>query len=269
MGNTVALLTDFGTVDAYVGIMKAVIASISQDIKVIDINHDIYPQSVEEASFVLLTAYKYFPKDTVFCSVVDPGVGSERKVLAIKTKDYYFVGPDNGLMWMAANDNGIEKILEVKNEKYFLETVSNTFHGRDVFAPVSAYIANDKDVFQELGVQTNCLKYESKNAKKTEDGLELNLIYVDNFGNAILNISESELLEYVKDSDFILSAAGFAIDKIFKSYQDAPDDELFLINGSMGFMEIAAKNNNAADALNLEVGDKLILKLKSDRNGKD
>src|SRR5436309_2839499 len=130
----IALLTDFGTRDGYVAAMKAVIYSICPNAAIVDISHDITPQQIDEAKFVLWTAYRYFPPKTIFVCVVDPGVGTERKIIAVKMKQHIFLFPDNGLLDMVLAECEIKKAVEITNEKYFLKTISRTFNGRDIFS---------------------------------------------------------------------------------------------------------------------------------------
>ncbi|MGR3218622.1 MAG: SAM hydrolase/SAM-dependent halogenase family protein, partial [Candidatus Anammoxibacter sp.] len=138
----VTLLTDFGLHDEYVGVMKGVILGIDRSARIIDLSHSIKPQDIIGAAYVLLSAYKYFPAGTVNLVVVDPGVGSDRKIICVKTKDHIFLAPDNGILSILIAHETPEIIIEVTNKKYFLPEVSNTFHGRDIFAPVAAHLAN-------------------------------------------------------------------------------------------------------------------------------
>ena len=136
---TIALLSDFGLKDHYVSAMKGVILNISPDVNLVDITHEVSPWNVIQGAFLLRATFRYFPRGTVFVCVVDPGVGTERKALAIKTKNYFFVGPDNGLMYPSVVEDGLELAVEITNRKYTLER-SGTFDGRDVFAPAAAHI---------------------------------------------------------------------------------------------------------------------------------
>lgn len=263
MGNTVALLTDFGYGDSFVGVMKGVIASLDNSLNVIDISHDILPQDIGQGAFVLDTSYSYFPKGTVFCCVVDPGVGSDRKAICIKTKNYYFVGPDNGLMYAAAENDGIVKIIELNEEKYFLDKVSLTFHGRDIFAPISAHIAAGLDV-ELLGPETQRLVEFRFPVPKEEDGeLRLKMLHVDSFGNIVLNIQETEFKNFCADIEFELTISNIVVNKLCRHYTEVEEGELFVIIGSNGYLEISARNADAADILNVELGDIAILREKN------
>src|SRR6476660_6147886 len=138
----IALLTDFGTRDGYVAAMKAVIKDICPKATIIDISHEVAPQHLEEARFILWLVYNYFPAKTIFVCVVDPGVGTKRKIIAVKTKQYTFLAPDNGLLDLVLAESDVKQSVVVKNQKYFLKNISKTFHGRDIFSPAAAHLAN-------------------------------------------------------------------------------------------------------------------------------
>ena len=152
MSNVIALLTDFGQEDIYVGTMKAVIVSICPAAQVVDITHAIKPQNVREAAFALLNSYHYFPAGTTFCVVVDPGVGSDRLAIAIKSERYHFVGPDNGVLSYALAHLGAEyQAVTLETPAFQAETISHTFHGRDIFAPAAAHLSQWPEVFASMG----------------------------------------------------------------------------------------------------------------------
>ena len=137
----IALLTDFGTKDYFVGAMKGVILNINENAKIIDITHEIEPQNIRSASFTLRACYKNFPPKTIFVAVVDPGVGSERRAILVETEDYFFIAPDNGLLSFIFNESDDFLVYEITNEKFFNQPVSQTFHGRDIFAPCAAHLS--------------------------------------------------------------------------------------------------------------------------------
>jgi S-adenosylmethionine hydrolase len=176
----IALLTDFGTRDYFVGVMKGVILSINPRAQIVDITHDIPPQDVLTGAFVLKAAYKWFPPRTVFVAVVDPGVGTERAPLIVKTRRYYFVGPDNGILSPAAEEDGVEAVYHITIQ---LPETSRTFHGRDVFAPAAAYLS--------LGIEPRMLgvpaagwrRLELPKARLEAGVIHARVVYVDRFGN--------------------------------------------------------------------------------------
>ena len=257
----IVLLTDFGVKDAYSGILKGVIASVSPESKIIDLTHGIRPQDIEQGAFVLSNAYRYFPVGSVFCVVVDPGVGSDRKGICIETSDYYFVGPDNGVLWEAANHNGIKKIIELNNNEYWRPDISFTFHGRDIFAPVSGTISKGLNELTLLGdVLEQCVILEFPTVDKKSNGWELVVINVDQFGNIILNIKQEEFKRLVDLDQFLISINGHQISKFFNTYSDASHDELFMLTSSDGYVEISMKNQSAADRVKPVKRNKAFLK---------
>ncbi|MEK6559083.1 MAG: SAM-dependent chlorinase/fluorinase, partial [Planctomycetota bacterium] len=192
------LLTDFGNQDAYVGVMKGVITGINPLANIIDICHNIPPQDVFNAAYLLYTSYKYFPRGTIHVAVVDPGVGTERNIVCVKTKDYFFLVPDNGLLSFIVQEEKPKVIVRLTNDRYFLPSPSNTFHGRDIFAPAAAYLSLGVKL-RQLGIKINQLKQldiPKPDYKKTGQ-LEGQIIYIDRFGNLITNIKKEYLVKGV------------------------------------------------------------------------
>lgn len=255
------LLTDFGVKDTYVGILKGVIASISPESHIIDLTHEISPQDTLQCSFLLAASFSYFPKGSVFCVVVDPGVGSDRKGICIETRDYYFVGPDNGVLWKAANCNKIKRIIHLTETGYFLNPISNTFHGRDIFAPVAAHISKGMNDISMLGnPMERCIEFEFPGIRKSKDSLEMCIIHIDRFGNLILNLEHKDFIRFIQNRQFCLTLHDRKINKVLHNYAEALDNELFLIVSSSSYMEISMKNSNAAHVLHVACLDKVILK---------
>ena len=258
----IVLLTDFGRQDIFAGVLKGVIASISPGSKVIDLSHGVDPQDIMQASFLLTASCPYFPCGSVFCVVVDPGVGSDRKGICIETRDYYFVGPDNGVLWKAANLNKIKRILHLTNKAYFLDSVSATFHGRDVFAPVAAHISRGLNDISTLGRPLKkCVEYHFPKIKRNTSSLGLTIIHIDRFGNVTLNLEEKEFRLFVQNRPFCLTINGVSIQKACRSYSQASEGELFLIGASSLYMEISSKNSDAAKILNAHRMDKAVLQI--------
>ena len=241
--NPIALLTDFGLRDPYAGVMKGVIKSINPEAPIIDITHDIEPQNVAQASFVLKRTYHYFPSGTIFVCVVDPGVGTNRKAIAVKTRNYYFVAPDNGLLADTLSEKEVKEINEINNPRYLLESVSNTFHGRDIFAPAGAHISHGIPL-KELG--DRLFHYQGLDFPRVFIGRYLvrgNVIYRDHFGNLITNINT----ELLKDKDiYAVRFLHYELRKINKSYQESHRGELLAIIGSFDTLEIAVNQGSAA-----------------------
>ncbi len=257
----IILLTDFGHDDPFTGILKGVIAAINPDAGVIDLSHGIEPQNIFQAAFILQKSYSYFPVNSIFCVVVDPGVGSARKPICIQTGQYIFVGPDNGVLWPAAVSDRIRKIIHLNNTDYFLGQISQTFHGRDIFAPVSAHLSTDRVDMRLLGPAVqDCVKLEMPQASSRGDDYELTILHIDRFGNIALNLTGEEFENIAGESGFCLTLNHHRITLRFNSYSEAIPEKLFLIPASSGMMEISIQNKNAAAYLGVKTMDKGILK---------
>lgn len=249
----VALLTDFGTKDYFVGAMKGVISQINENAKIIDITHEIEPQNINSASFNLRACYKNFPEKTIFVIVVDPGVGSDRRAILVETEEYYFIAPDNGLLSFVFNKPEKKRVIEIANEKFFNKPISKTFHGRDIFAPVAAHLSKGAKI-EEFGdeIYDFVSIEETKPRRISDDELESQVIYIDHFGNIFTNFTKQYLPE-----NFYLEIGNQRIEKMKNFYAEAEKDEVFMIFGSAGFLEIVAFGNSAQKILNVRNGDKI------------
>jgi len=252
----IALMTDFGIGDGDVGVMKAVIAGITPDAQNIDITHNVAPQNVSSGAWILAASYHYFPKNTVFICVIDPGVGSTRGALALHAGDWYFVGPDNGLFSYIMSEQPIHAAVLLTNSSYHLPTVSSTFHGRDIFAPVGAYLARGlTDIFYELGpsVDPDLLRrLEVGGAVRDGTTINAHIVHVDNFGNLITSIPLTLVPELytVSQVQIIFKNIGITVEKLRQYFAEGPDDgQAFIYGDSSGYVGIAVRNGNAAKAL--------------------
>jgi S-adenosylmethionine hydrolase len=237
----IVLLTDFGDGE-YVGVMKGVIYSINDSAKIVDLCHSVRPQEIIEASWMLKNNYKYFPKGATFCCVVDPGVGTERKAIGVKTTEYYFVGPDNGLLWETVKEQRIIDIREIAIPR----GASRTFHGRDVFAKAAANI--DSGRFETIGEKIEVIE-KLELYKKAREGI---VVRIDRFGNIITNLAKQEKDKYsvvIDEKKYIMN--------YYPNYYTADENELFLIDGSNNTLEISLKNGNANDELHVKTGGKI------------
>jgi S-adenosylmethionine hydrolase len=237
----IVLLTDFGQSE-YVGVMKGVIYSIAGDAKIVDLCHDISPQNVIEALWLLKKNYKYFPNGAVFCCVVDPGVGTERKALAVKTENFYFVAPDNGLLWETLK---LQKIMEIRQIPVPADA-SRTFHGRDVFAKAAANI--DLGNFDDVGEKIKEIERLELYLNQRE-GI---VVRIDRFGNIITNLAKQDKNKYS-----VQMVGKKYVMNYYPNYDSAKEDELFLIEGSGNTLEISLKNGSANDKLHVKVGGKI------------
>ena len=237
----IVLLTDFGASE-YVGVMKGVIYSVAPQAKLVDLCHSIRPQNIIEASWVLQNNYRYFPVGAIFCCVVDPTVGTERKAIAIKTEKYFFVGPDNGLFWQAANQ---QKIIAVRQIAVSADA-SRTFHGRDVFAKAAAEI--EQGEFDGLGKIIKKIE-KLQLYQRDREGI---VVRIDRFGNIVTNIPGAG-----KDSYSVAIGRREYPMRFRLNYSAADEGELFLVEGSNNTLEISLKNASANDRLHLRPGAKI------------
>ncbi len=270
----ITLLTDFGTQDPFVGVMKGVILSICPSARLVDLTHEVPPQSVPAGAFALKCSVGYFPKGTVHLAVVDPGVGSARKAVALRSKGHYFVGPDNGLFSAALKDRGIEQVVELTEKKYQLPHPSSTFHGRDLFAPAAAYLAQGVPMAR-LGVsQNNWIWREIPKPFKTAHGWTGQVLWVDHFGNIITNLENKHLpsplpgIQTPQDGrlrqaglpkSFRLKIGKTVILHLATHYAEAKKGAVMALMGSSGNLEISVNGGNAAQKLNAVIGAPVIL----------
>ncbi len=245
----IALLTDFG--DFYPGVMKGVIRKITRE-EVIDITHSVRAQNVFEGAFLLYNSYRFFPEGTIFVSVVDPGVGGRRRAVAIQTRNYWFVSPDNGIAYPSASEDGIRRVLslDVKRISKFSGGLSSTFPGRDVFAPAAALIAEGKideygDEIDDI-VKLELFKVETKGEK-----IRCRVAYIDRFGNVVTNVRR-EVVEEIKPKGFYLNGTKLPL---VEKYEDVNVGEPLALIGSFNTLEISIREGNAAETF--EISDEL------------
>ncbi len=253
----IALLTDFGTQDYFVGAMKGVILSVNRDVNIVDITHEIAPQDINSASFTLRACYKHFPAKTIFTAVVDPGVGSERRAMLVETEKHFFIAPDNGLLSFAFDESGNYKVFEISNEIFFIQPVSRTFHGRDIFAPCAAHLSRGVKPYEFGNEIDDFIMSPNRNPRRvSQNTVEAEIIFVDRFGNLITNLKAEDLPD-----KFYLEINNQKVEKLRKFFAEAESGELFMITGSAGFLEIAAFQGSAKDLLNAEIGQKIFVNI--------
>lgn len=252
---SIALLTDFGLEDNFVGVMKGVILSINPHIRIIDISHAVAPQDIFQAGFLLNSCFSFFPKKTIFLVVVDPGVGSKRKPIIIKTKNYFFIGPDNGVLSLAANRDTLQQIHLIENERYILKPVSHTFHGRDIFSPVAAYISKNKKL-SAFGKQIHSIKQIKIPKPIIHKGiLQGKIIYIDRFGNLVTNINKQLLIKFKHNAPVQIILRNKSINSVSSSYQSVKPGKPLAVFGSFGFLEIAINRSSAEKYFNAKKND--------------
>jgi S-adenosylmethionine hydrolase len=238
----ITLTTDFGLADNFVGVMKGVILSIAEHAVIVDLTHEVAPQDIHQAAFVLLTGFSYFPCSTIHVCVVDPGVGSGRGILAVRALDHFFVAPDNGVLSYVMDRAGSFDCWSIENPKYMLSEVSHTFHGRDVMAPAAAWILKGVKP-EDLGpLVDDPVRLPELTAVKTGRKITGRVIYADRFGNLITNISSEDVPD-----DAEIHVGGQDIIGLRASYDAAAPGTLLAIKGSHGFLEIARNRGSARD----------------------
>lgn len=251
---TIALLTDFGLSDNFAGVMKGVILKINSRARLVDITHEVLAHDIAGAAFLLKGSYKYFPKGTIFLVVVDPGVGSKRRPIIIRSRNYLFVGPDNGVLEPAACADGIREIVAIENKRYFLKPVSGTFHGRDVFAPVAAYLSKGKKPGL-FGRPLNSVKQSGIPLPEVSKGiLKGEVVYIDRFGNLVTNIDEALFKRFRRNRSFKIKIKDTKIDSLAGSYQAVRPGKPLAIFGSFGFLEISVNKGRAGKYFRAERG---------------
>jgi S-adenosylmethionine hydrolase len=256
----ITLTTDFGLKDPYVAEMKAAILSVSPNVTILDISHKIEKFNIRMGAYILASASPYFPKGTIHVAVVDPGVGTKRRPLLIQTKHNFYVGPDNGVLVLAANSQGIEHIYEITNRKLMLPKISNTFHGRDIFAPAAAHLANGTPP-TEFGQEIHeIVTPEFAKITRRKDMLIGEVLHVDGFGNIITNFGEKdvELMKIKQIVNVKLRNARLKL-KFCKAYADVESQKPLALVGSHNFLEISINQGNAAETFKIKSGDKVTL----------
>ncbi|WP_250846824.1 SAM hydrolase/SAM-dependent halogenase family protein [Aquisphaera insulae] len=253
MPGIVTLTTDFGNDGPYVAAMKGVLLGMAPGTQVVDVCHTISPQNIVEGAFVLAGIVDAFPPETVHLVVIDPGVGTDRKLIAARIADQWFVLPDNGLISGVTRAHAPERIWEISNPAIRRGVVSNTFHGRDVLAPAAAHLLLGRDP-SELGPPvTKLVRLRNLEPTRDSSGFQAEVIFRDTFGNLITNLSASLLAESPPDG-WVVEIAGHRIEGLSRTYGDQPSGSLIALVGSSGWVEIAIVNGDAGRHLTAGAG---------------
>lgn len=246
----VALVTDFGTRDHYVGAVKAAVLTVCPEATVVDIVHEITAHDIAEGAFTLASAYRDFPKGTVFVAVVDPGVGSERRGVAVETGGYLFVGPDNGIFTFVLAETGEARIHQITNAGLFRYDVSSTFHARDIFGPVAGHLARGMSLTDVGPALDDPVRIPVEPVRRVKEGeWEARVLHVDRFGNLTTNLHRRELLEILKEvgddpTEVVVVVEGIVL-PIARAYSDVPEGEPCALLGSSGRLEVAVHRGSA------------------------
>lgn len=250
----ITLITDFGTKDGYVGIMKGVMLRINPEVRVIDITHEIPPQDIFKAGFVLKNSYRYFPDNSIHLVVVDPGVGSKRRAILVEAGDHFFIGPDNGVFTFIYELETTKRVIELTNERYFLQNISKTFHGRDIFAPVAAHLSRSISP-ESFGDICNDVVRISIPKPEIESGTIKGIVsHIDSFGNLVSNIPEDLFTKPKREGEYKIFIGKEILRKVNDSYSEVKEGEVVAIFGSSGYLEISTRNQNAQQKLGLDKG---------------
>ena len=253
----ITLITDFGTADHYVGTMKGVILDINPEVQLVDLCNQIPPYDIFEGAYALVQSYRFFPKDTIHLVVIDPGVGTARRPILTRAGQYRFVAPDNGVLSLIFAREENAKVWHITADHYFLNPVSNTFHGRDIFAPVAAWLSKGVDVEKFGDPITDYAKFTSSKPKRVSENLIKGMtLKVDSFGNLITNLSPEDVPELFSENPppFKIIINNQEITRLNLAYSMGGPSELFAIVGSSGYIEICTNRGSAAKILSANRG---------------
>lgn len=260
----ISITTDFGENDHYVGVMKGVILKINPDAAIVDINHQVNSYDIFDGAYNVAQSYHYFPSGTVHLVVVDPGVGSERRPILVKTRDYAFVAPDNGVLSLMYEREDDVEVREITNEQFFLKPVSNTFHGRDIFAPVAAWASRGMEAEKFGSVIADYARFTSLRPERVSDThFKGAAIKIDKFGNVITNIRPADIPQLFEKNTppFRITISSHEITHLSQSFAAGKPSEVFALLGSSGFLELCTNCGSAAEKLNADRGSEVEVEL--------
>ncbi|MCS7127128.1 MAG: SAM-dependent chlorinase/fluorinase [Thaumarchaeota archaeon] len=254
----IGFLSDYGLKDPYAGEVKAVVLRHCPDATVVDVTHEVEPFNVLQGAFLLHLAYRHFPRGSVFLAIVDPGVGTERRGVAVRTKGYWFVGPDNGLLYPAASEDVIEACYAIPLER-FPRFGGETFHGRDVFAPVAASLAARRLPDLVPVDPMTLVRLELPRPTVANDELRAVVLHVDRFGNCVTNVDRGSLPDWIElGSRYLVESRGRTVEAVFvRAYGYSGAGEFLLTFGGTGYLELSVNMGSAAADLDLRPGSEI------------
>ncbi len=255
-----ALLSDFGLRDHYVGSMKGAALAVHADLTFIDITHEITPHDVVEGALQLAACYRYFPIGTLFVAVVDPGVGSSRRGIAADVGDYRLVAPDNGLLTAVFQETPPKKIVELTERRYFRPTISRTFEGRDRFAPAAAWLARGIELAALGRPITNPMLLDLPRPQVDGNLLRGAVLRVDRFGNLVTNLDRRTFEKFTANQPFFIDAAGHAVERLVDTYAEIGASEVCALFGSTDHLELAARSSSAHERLGVGLGAGIVVR---------
>jgi hypothetical protein len=246
----ITLTTDYGTNDHLVGVMKGVVLTINPEAAIVDITHSILPHDILDGALAIGQAYKYFPPRTIHVVVVDPGVGTSRRPILVAGDTHYFVAPDNGVLSVIYDQSETIHAWHITSEHYFLQPLSNTFHGRDIFAPVAAWLSKSWQTGSFGEEITDYVRFSVPKPKTAGTGVKGVVLRVDNFGNLVTNITPADVPALIApDAKFTIRTGNGEVKKMAQTYSLGTAGEPFGIIGSSGYIEISVNKGNAARTL--------------------
>jgi S-adenosylmethionine hydrolase len=256
----ITLTTDFGLADHYVGAMKGVILGLCPDARIVDISHDVEPFAISEGAFVIAQAYRAFPENTIHVVVIDPGVGTARRPILVNAAEQIFIAPDNGVLSLVYAEEK-HRVRHITNQEWRRQPVSQTFHGRDIFAPAAARIACGEPPEDAGDVIADYVRPPFEKPQRAGENTWTGCVLkVDRFGNVITNFRERDF-PGLRDGGFTAAAGSASITSLARTYRERKPGEVFLIAGSSGYLEISAAESSAASAIGARRGDAVNLTL--------
>jgi hypothetical protein len=257
----ISLLTDFGDRDGYVAAMKAVILGINPRAALIDLSHEIEPQNIQAGAFLLSTQSRFFPPGTIHVAVVDPGVGTNRRLLAVQAAEQFYLAPDNGLLDFCI-ELGIKQAVEITNESLWRQPVSNTFHGRDILAPVAAHLSLGQPL-QEIGTSVEFVRrLPAPKYSLSARAISGQIVYIDRFGNLITNISLHLLREFAGDHELEIDLQRKGIGPLRSTYGSVDAGAPVAVIGGFDRLEIGVNQGNASIFFGAQIGDAVTIRKK-------
>jgi len=251
----ITLTTDYGTSDHLVGVMKGVILSINPEAHIVDITHSVIAHDILDAALTVGQFYTYFPPKTIHLVVVDPGVGTERRPILVAGDQHYFVAPDNGVLSAVYDQSESLYVWNITSEHYFRQPVSNTFHGRDIFAPVAAWLSKSWQTASFGEPIEDFVRFSIPKPKVNGNSIKGVVLRQDHFGNLITNLKGEETPALVApDAKFKIRAGNAEITKLLPTFASAAPGEPFVIIGSSGYLELCVNKGNAARTLGIARG---------------
>ncbi|GIV08528.1 MAG: hypothetical protein KatS3mg019_0619 [Fimbriimonadales bacterium] len=274
MSRLIALLTDYGYVDTYVAQVKAVLLSLCPTCELLDLTHGIAPQNIRSGAYLLATAIPYLPDGTIIVAVVDPGVGTARRAIAVQGTRHIYLAPDNGLLSLAQRDDPPLQAVALENPHYHLPQVSSTFHGRDLFAPCAAHMANGVPL-NTLGTPiepASLVQLPDIEPEFTADEIHCKPLHVDQFGNVVFNLQREEFEKHLRRTDLPVSAIVSLTGRdaqatrlpLVRTFGEVAQGEPLAYWGSNGYLEVAVNGGSAARSLDIAADSVLTVQLKAD-----